>query len=309
LYGETEMSKIFSILTAMVVISLALIGMAGADPFTLHGTNYYFKSGYGMIGQGSSVFDFSGSTGAFKLPSGVFTMTNGASIPAGKSLVMASGAGGITIGTGGITPTSGNIIMNTGVTISNSSPSAFNGVSTFNAPVEIAGTAKFNVTGGETRLGGNVLVGPAATATLKVSGATTVQSFTSNTTSTFTQQATMAQALKVTPRALNADYNCTSAGTKDGAFLMTTSGANKTIILQTPTAMGAGAIITIKAIDGPGSNYMKVTTLTNSSNTISGAKMYVSTDDVHYPSLTLMSTGGSAYYIIGSYGNWTATTK
>jgi hypothetical protein len=243
-------------------------------------------------------------------------MTNGASIPAGKDLTMVAGAGKIIVGTGGINTTSGLLELHRAINVSSlTGPSKFYSAISAYAPISILGTAGLsaggNIDGVKVNASGTSRIGGAAydMSTLGVTSTATVNALVVNTTSTFTQQATMAQALKITQRNLAADYNETLNGVKDGAILMDCSGANKTIVLQTPTAMGAGALVTIKAITGPGSGYLKVTTLANGTNTISGKKMWVSTDDVSLPAITLMSNGGTIWWIVSTYGTWTNTTK
>jgi len=261
-------NKLLKILTATVIISLALFGIAGADAWNTVGTSYYLNPGHSLYATGASGFNFSAATGIFKMPSGVFTMTNGATVPTGKYITEA-GTAGIIVGSYGINSTGSEVVVRTLINQTGSGTNKFYGTSNFYAPIVIQGTAGLT-TGG---------------------------------------QITMAQALKVTQRNLAADYNETLNGVKDGAVLMDCAGSNKTIVLQTPTAMGAGALITIKAVTGPTSGYLKVTTMANGTNTISGAKMWISTDDVHLPAITLMSNGGTSYWVVSTYGNWTTTTK
>jgi hypothetical protein len=181
----------------------------------------------------------------------------------------------------------------------------------------VAATFSGTITGAVSNITGNSKVGGTHRvagavydmSTLGVTSTATVNALVVNTTAGFTQQATMAQALKVTQRNLGADYNETLNSAKDGAILMDCASANKTIILQTPTAMGAGALVTIKAVTGPGSGYLKVTTLANGTNTISGKKMWISTDDANLPAITLMSNGGTVWWVVSTYGTWTNTTK
>jgi hypothetical protein len=299
----------------MAIVSITLFGIAIADPFITYGTDYYLRSGYDIFGQGSSSFNWAGSTGSWVAPSGTFTMTNGATISAGKSLVELAGAGGLTVGTGGITPTSGLLHLNGPVNISGSGTNLIYSSTSFMSPVSILGSAGIDVGGNvnavkvnassTSRVGGAVY----DMSTLGVTSTATVNALAVNTTSAFTQQATMAQALKVTARNLAADYNETLNSAKDGAIFMDCASANKTVILQTPTAMGSGALITIKAVTGPVSGYLKVTTIANGTNTISGSKMWISTDDTHLPAITLMSNGGTSYWVVSTYGNWTTTTK
>ena len=291
-------NKFLRILTATVIISLALFGIAGADAWQTVGTSYYLNPGHSLYATGASGFNFSAATGIFKMPSGVFTMTNGAAIPANKDITMTAGTGKIIVGTGGINATSGRLGLLRSINVSNlGGESRFYSSVSFYAPISILGTAGLTA-------GGDV-----SAVRVNSSGISTLNALAVTTTSTFTQQATMTQALAVTARNLNADYNETLNGVKDGAIFMDCAAANKTVILRTPAAMGSGALITIKAVTGPASGYLKVTTLTNGTNTISGAKMWISTDDVHLPAITLMSNGGTSYWVVSTYGNWTTTTK
>lgn len=101
-------------LTLFIIMIATLSSIASADVFqgTMLRDSITLKSGVDITATGgASDFDYSASTGFFKFPSGIMTMTKGASIPAGENIVMIAGDGYLTVGTGGINSTSSPITM------------------------------------------------------------------------------------------------------------------------------------------------------------------------------------------------------
>ena len=208
------MMRFTKLLTAMVILAIALVGMAGADPFVPHWgiptTVYDIGIGAGKdvkAWAGSGELDFGRATGDAKIGGKIYL--NDTSIASGKYIML----GGLTtplIGyssanSGNITLSGKNVTIAKNLTITGSATIAGVAVNSGTIANDLTVTTPHNIlqqgsgtttTGtGIVRLEGNTLVGPQATKTLTVSGATTLASIAAvNGTSLFTGIATFTAA-------------------------------------------------------------------------------------------------------------------